>query len=795
MSLFNLPVEMKDKPVSEHPWSKSIKDKYSHKIKRAHNTINNIVYPAPKKKRRDSQRIKFTVIGNRVTKEFIYCANMVQGMHKYRSRKFDAPVIKGVTGVEWPHVLNDLKIQYGSPAHCLRSEVAVIYNDGFLGGDQELKDLIETRYLYHLVLNYQKESTQNFVNFVKASGRSCAYLHISIDEKPIGTLIFMLYDDIVPNTCENFLRLCKQTKGGYSGTPVHRIVKDGWIQGGGFALKQTYLTCENFAIPNDKRGVLGMANAGRHIDCSTQFYVLLQPSEWMNARFVAFGQLIDGEKTLQEIEKVNTYYESPTSQIIIHRAGILNLDCKNITINKNTNEYIQKHIEDLVQIADIFYEMLMERVFLEIEFRRIAKLEEKGGESEAKPGEEQLAEGEAVGEDGQKDVRPTKRFVHKKRDVPEDKPPPETRLSSKASKSKSHSRMSSSKVRKHKNEDENKEDVENNEFDVEDYEYEPEEFQYSQVSPGPPPTPKPEKPYYLAMTDVPYPGEVDSNFDLKRFLQGDYCLEYDLDPKRPKQIQEVENKKVNVLNAISEIIESYKVSDSDEDEESSSEEDLDSDDEREIKKYLKDYAEHVSFSGHLVRKIARNYVKDNPIEDKEPHERFTDEEVRRLKLVYTDFKSRDVKKVSIAAEPWETHAQITRRPTGFVRPIDLSKIGHIQDADEEEDGSDKPTTERQKRTTGQRKVSIAVPSESTSKAIKRRQTGFVRPEDVAKILKYKEHIERDDEDDEDVDDDDDSDVDGPSVDDEDSATKLPTLDAICFIKFESPRNRRRHTRR
>lgn len=72
-----------------------------------------------------------------------------------------------------------------------------------------------------------------------------------------------MYNDVVPNTCENFIRLCKLKIGGYAGTPVHRIVKDGWIQCGGYALKSSDINCENFAVPLDKRGVIAMANDGR----------------------------------------------------------------------------------------------------------------------------------------------------------------------------------------------------------------------------------------------------------------------------------------------------------------------------------------------------------------------------------------------------------------------------------------------------------------------------------------------------------------------------------------------------
>lgn len=77
----------------------------------------------------------------------------------------------------------------------------------------------------------------------------------------------------------------------------------------------------------------------------------------MNNKYVAFGQLIDGENTLKKIESVPTWYESPTSEISIDKAGVLNLECQNTPVNKRTNEYLQRHIEDLVVVGNLFYEV------------------------------------------------------------------------------------------------------------------------------------------------------------------------------------------------------------------------------------------------------------------------------------------------------------------------------------------------------------------------------------------------------------------------------------------------------
>lgn len=78
----------------------------------------------------------------------------------------------GVTTVEWPKVWNNLKLQFGGIAYCLQNPVAVIINEQLLGGDQELKKFLQSRYDYYLTLDYYREGVNNFVNFVRSSGVS-----------------------------------------------------------------------------------------------------------------------------------------------------------------------------------------------------------------------------------------------------------------------------------------------------------------------------------------------------------------------------------------------------------------------------------------------------------------------------------------------------------------------------------------------------------------------------------------------------------------------------------------------
>lgn len=67
----------------------------------------------------------------------------------------------------------------------------------------------------------------------------------------------------------------------------------------------------------------------------------------------------------------------------------------------------------------------------------------------------------------------------------------------------------------------------NNEYDVENYYYEPEEYLYAHTPSSASLVVKEEKPFYIPLTDVPYPGEVSSDYDLKKCVApSTYLLRY-----------------------------------------------------------------------------------------------------------------------------------------------------------------------------------------------------------------------------------------------------------------------------
>lgn len=134
------------------------------------------------------------------------------------------------------------------------------------------------------------------------------FFDVTLGSLPAGRIVFELYPDITPKTCENFRALCTGEKGlgkttekplHYKGVIFHRVVKDFMIQSGDFSAgtgvggESIYggtfegtslsvasllfpipvlLSDENFTLKHDKPFLLSMANRGKSTNGS-QFFM------------------------------------------------------------------------------------------------------------------------------------------------------------------------------------------------------------------------------------------------------------------------------------------------------------------------------------------------------------------------------------------------------------------------------------------------------------------------------------------------------------------------------------------
>ncbi|GBE88441.1 Peptidyl-prolyl cis-trans isomerase cyp11 [Sparassis crispa] len=177
--------------------------------------------------------------------------------------------------------------------------------------------------------------------------RPRVFFDISIGDSPIGRVIFELFNDTAPKTCENFRALCTGEKGlsplsdrplYYKNSIIHRSIKDFMIQGGditkrnGMGGESIYggsFPDEDLTRPLDAPGLLCMANKGPNTNGS-QFFITLRECPHLNGKHVVFGRAIRGyDDVVAKIADVPVEEKDrPTVPVTISNCGELMLRVK-----------------------------------------------------------------------------------------------------------------------------------------------------------------------------------------------------------------------------------------------------------------------------------------------------------------------------------------------------------------------------------------------------------------------------------------------------------------------------------
>ena len=131
-----------------------------------------------------------------------------------------------------------------------------------------------------------------------------------------GKMTLELYPEKAPISVDNFVTLAK--KGFYNGIIFHRVIAGFMIQGGdptgtgmggpGHTIKGEFAAN---GVPNDlkhTRGVISMARAYDPNSAGSQFFIMHADASYLDGQYAAFGKMLDGFETLDEIARVRTNF-------------------------------------------------------------------------------------------------------------------------------------------------------------------------------------------------------------------------------------------------------------------------------------------------------------------------------------------------------------------------------------------------------------------------------------------------------------------------------------------------------
>ncbi len=121
-----------------------------------------------------------------------------------------------------------------------------------------------------------------------------------------GTIKFELYEKEAPITTKNFIDLAN--KGFYNGLTFHRVEPGFVIQGGdpkgnGTGGSGKTIPLEIGQDLTHKKGAVGMARSQEPNSASSQFYICLEDSRFLDKNYAVFGQVIEGQNVVSNIRK------------------------------------------------------------------------------------------------------------------------------------------------------------------------------------------------------------------------------------------------------------------------------------------------------------------------------------------------------------------------------------------------------------------------------------------------------------------------------------------------------------
>jgi cyclophilin family peptidyl-prolyl cis-trans isomerase len=172
----------------------------------------------------------------------------------------------------------------------------------------------------------EKKKVQPYLNATPDEMRKTVVMKTTL-----GTLKIRMEPDWAPNHVRNFLMLVET--GWYNGTAFHRVIRDFMAQGGMANSRPNGAphAADRWVHPlkgefrddvKHVRGIVSMARTDDPDSATTSFFLMLGAAPHLDAKYTAFGRVVDGMEVLDAFEKEEVDGETPKRRIEIIEAKV-----------------------------------------------------------------------------------------------------------------------------------------------------------------------------------------------------------------------------------------------------------------------------------------------------------------------------------------------------------------------------------------------------------------------------------------------------------------------------------------
>ena len=142
---------------------------------------------------------------------------------------------------------------------------------------------------------------------------------VTIEMEDGGIIKIELYPNKAPETVNNFISLIK--KGFYDGLIFHRTIPGFMAQGGdpegtgmggpGYSIKGEFKENGFDNSLSHVRGMVSMARSMMPDSAGSQFFIVTDDSQFLDGKYAAFGQVLEGMEVVDKIVKSRVITRSP----------------------------------------------------------------------------------------------------------------------------------------------------------------------------------------------------------------------------------------------------------------------------------------------------------------------------------------------------------------------------------------------------------------------------------------------------------------------------------------------------